>query len=458
MTNLCGQNPVVNAAACYAPPFFEAAPLIPVTWPFDPKRAPFYYGWVIFAFSTLGFLFSIPGQTMGMAVFTDPFIEVLGLSRTQLSMAYLFGTIGSSLFLTRAGRWYDQLGGRIMISVSAFALGVMVMYISFVDELSDWLGGSMPVTFTLMLLGFFGVRFFGQGVLTSCSRNVLLMWFVKRRGLVSGVRSVFVSFGFSIAPLVLAYFIAVFGWQGALWFMAVVVGVAFAFLALIFIRDNPASVGMLPDGEQPSDDEQPSPAVEVPSQSLAEARRSPVFWVYATSLGMHALFGTALTFHVVAIFGEAGLPRDVAFGYFFPAAIFSTASNLICSYLVDRYPLKPFLLIMLIGFIAGAWGLIHLDTTWGYWLLAAGFGMGGGLWGVTSNLAFIRFFGPLHLGEVSGFNTSISVFASAIGPAAFSLAVDHLGSYNAAAKICFGFLILLLIAAVVIRQDEVTHE
>ena len=429
--------------------------MISVTWPFDPKRSPVYYGWVVWLFSTVGFLLSIPGQTMGMAVFTEPFLEAFGLTRTQLSMAYLFGTIGSSLFLTQAGRWYDRLGGRIMIAASSLALGLMVGYISFVDVLSRWLGGHTLVTFILILLGFFGVRFFGQGVLTSCSRNVLMLWFVKRRGLVSGLRSVFVSFGFSLAPLVLAMMIGGFGWRGALWFMALLVGLAFAVLAFIFVRDNPVSCGLIADGEKPSD-AYVAP-VEASSKSLAEARRSPVFWIYSMSLAMHAMFGTALTFHVVAIFGEAGLPRDVAFGYFFPAAICATAANLVGSYLVDKGPLKPFLIVMLVGFVVGGYGLINLDQSWGYWMLAAGFGTGGGLWGVTSNLAFIRFFGPLHLGEVSGFNTSISVFASAVGPFAFSLAVDHLGSYNVAAQICLAMLVVLLIAAIVVKQEEVTH-
>lgn len=399
---------------------------------------------------------SIPGQTMGMAVFTDPFIEAFGLTRTQLSIAYLFGTIGSSLFLTQAGRWYDRFGGRIMISLSAFALGVMVLYISSIDLLADFFGGSSLLTFFLILFGFFGVRFFGQGVLTSCSRNVLLLWFVKRRGLVSGVRSVFVSFGFSLAPLVIALLIAGFEWRGALWVMAISVGLGFALLALLFARDNPAQCGLLADGGLQGESDVHVP-IEAPSKTLADAKRSPVFWIYSASLGMHALFGTALTFHVVAIFAEAGLPRDVAFGYFFPAAIFSTISNLVASTIVDRFPLKPFLVAMLVAFSVGSVGLIQLDQGWGYWMLAAGFGIGGGLWGVTSNLAFIRFFGPLHLGEVSGFNTSITVFASAVGPAAFSLAVDHLGSYNIAAQICLGMLVVLVIAALVIRQDEVAH-
>lgn len=427
--------------------------MIPVNWPFDPRRSPIFYGWVVWLFSTAGFLFSIPGQTMGMAVFTDTFIEVLGLSRTQVSLAYLVGTVASSLFLTRAGRWYDRFGGRVMIAASAAALGFMVFFISSVDIVSAALGRSTVITFVLLLLAFFGVRFFGQGVLTSCSRNVLLMWFVQRRGLVSGLRSVIVSFGFAVAPLVIASFITLLGWRGALWFMAITVGVGFAALALIFLRDNPASCGLEPDGALASPDT-PRP-VEAPSKTVEEARRSPVFWIYSLSLGMHALFGTALTFHVVAVFAESGLGPEIAFGYFLPAAVFSTASNLLASTIVDRMALKPFLLCMLSALSIGAVGLINLQQPWGYWVLAAGFGIGGGLWGVVSNLAFIRFFGPLHLGAVSGFNASISVFASAIGPASFSLAVDYLGSYNAAARICCAMLLLLLGAAAVIRQREV---
>ncbi|XOV86323.1 MAG: CynX/NimT family MFS transporter [Pseudomonadota bacterium] len=426
-------------------------------WPFDVKRTPFFYGWVIWLFSTLGFLLSVPGQTMGMAVFTDPFIEVLGLTRTQLSMAYLVGTVSSSLFLTAAGRWYDRLGGRIMLAVSSFALGVMVLYISFSGDIASLLGGGTTVTFLVILLGYFGVRFFGQGVMTSAARNVLLVWFVKRRGLVSGVRGVFVSLGFSLAPLLLAFMIASAGWRGALWMMAGVVGVVFALLALVFVRDSPAQCGLMPDGAPWRDDsEQAAPAVS--SMALAQARRTPVFWIYSLSLSMHALFGTALTFHVVSIFAEAGRGREEAFGYFLPAAVFSTTVNLLASYVVDRHPLKPFLVLMLLCFIAGATGLLFLEAFWGFWLLAAGFGAGDGLWGVISNLAFIRFFGPLHLGEVSGFNTSLTVFASAIGPAAFSLGLDYFGAYDLPVSVCLGALTLLLVAAILVRQPELVHE
>jgi len=331
----------------------------------------------------------------------------------------------------------------------------MVFFISITDRLSQSLGVS---AFGLILVGYFGVRFFGQGVLTSCSRNVLLHWFVRRRGLVSGVRGVFVSFGFAVAPLLISWLILTFDWRGALWVMAAVVGIGFSLAALVFIRDDPESVGLRPDGDRVSDQDKvklSSDAIlHMPVKTLEQARRNPVFWIYSCSLGMHALFGTALTFHIVSIFAEAGRTKEEAFGYFFPSAIFATVTNLSASALVDSHRLKPFLIVMIGFFILGAFGLLNLDKPWGFWLLAFGFGSGGGLWGVISNLAFIRFYGAINLGAISGLSTSLTVFASAVGPAAFSLGLDFMGSYDASVKVCIGLLTILLIAAVLIRQEE----
>ena len=423
-----------------------------VNWPFNPSKVPFFYGWVIWALSTLGILFSIPGQTMGLAVFTDSFIEILDLTRTELSLAYLFGTVGSSLFLARAGRWYDLFGGRMMITISSIVLSLMILYISFIDELSSSLGGSSSISFILIMIGYFGVRFFGQGVLTSCSRNVLLLWFVKKRGLVGGMRNVFISLGFSIAPLILASLIALFGWRETLWILAGLGGFGFSLLAFIFIRDNPQSCGMKADGIDFESSEMPPEETE--SSTLHEVKRSPVFWIYSLSLSMHALFGTAIVFHIISIFEEVGKGKAEAFSYFIPAAIFSTTSNLLASWAADKINLKPILIIMLFSFCIGSLGFINLDTGWGFWVLAFGFGVGGGLWGVISNLSYIRFFGPKHLGEISGFNASLTVFASAIGPAAFSLGFDYFGSYAEPAKICLGFLVILLVTSILLDHKE----
>ena len=428
---------------------------LPSAWPFDVARLPFFYGWVIWLLSTVGMLMSVPGQTMGMAVFTEPLMAALGLSRTELSTAYFFGTLGSSLFLTRAGRWYDRHQARTMMMAASLVLGAVLLFISGVDRLAGVAPGGWHdgAAFGLILLGYFGVRFSGQGVLTSASRNVLLMWFERRRGLVTGVSGVFVSLGFSAAPLVLAALIDAWGWRGALWGLAAVVGGLFPLLCLVAVRDTPESCGLRPDNQSAAEHaaRPPPPSHDVP---LEVARRSPVFWIYAAALAMHALFGTAVTFHIVDVFDEAGRGRSEAFGYFLPQAVVATLVNVAASALADGRPLKGFLLAMLGAFIAGAWGLANLESGWGYWLLVGGFGAGGGLWAVLSNLAFVRHFGRLYLGAISGLAMSLAVLGSAIGPLLFSVAVDWTGSYAVAVWACLVLNIVLLAAAKVIPEAE----
>ncbi len=431
---------------------------LPADWPFVVKRWPFFYGWVIWFVSTLGIIMSIPGQTMGMAVFTDHFINAFGLSRTELSIAYFIGTLGSSLFLTRAGRFYDRAGARINIVAASIGLSLCLVFIALIDYFSNFLLGfvsisSTLVVFPLIVLGYFGVRFCGQGVLTSASRNVLLVWFEKRRGLVSGARTVFVTLGFSLAPPLLAFLIHVNGWRSALFALAIIVGIGFSFIALVFVRNSPEVCDLLPDGENPAGRKEP--VRPVADKTIATARQSPVFWVYSLSLALYSLFGTALIFHIVSIFNAAGRTAEQAFGYFFPLALVSVCTNLLGSWLSDRWPLKRLLLIKQTAFIAGVCGLLHLQQDWGYWLLIAGFGTCSGLWGVLSNLAYIRFFGRLYLGEISGLGMTLTVIGSAMGPVMFSVGKDISGSYNSAIWINLVIVAVLLITTAVIRQEEV---
>ncbi len=90
-------------------------------------------------------------------------------------------------------------------------------------------------------------------------------------------------------------------------------------------------------------------------------------------------------------------------------------------------------------------------------MLVAGFGAGGGLWGVLSTLAFVRHFGLLHLGEISGLNTSLSVFGSALGPVLFSLAADGFGAYRSAVLLCLALNAGLLVAAIAIPLRDPSH-
>ena len=61
--------------------------------------SPVYYGWVVLGISTLGMAATLPGQTAGVSLFIDAFIEDLGLSRSLVSWFYTVATVLSSLGL-----------------------------------------------------------------------------------------------------------------------------------------------------------------------------------------------------------------------------------------------------------------------------------------------------------------------------------------------------------------------
>ena len=165
--------------------FLHLAPHIP----FAPSRSPVFYGWVILFVGSLGVVMSAPGQTIGVSAFTDLLIRDLGISQNHLSLAYLIGTLSSSFILSYAGIAYDRYGARTMGAIVSVALGCVLLGLSLIPNIISILHTTFnglpisPVTFVLLCLGFFTLRFFGQGALTLVSRNMVLKWFRAAPGL-----------------------------------------------------------------------------------------------------------------------------------------------------------------------------------------------------------------------------------------------------------------------------------
>ena len=141
-------------------------------FPFAPSRLPFFYGWIILAAGTIGMLMSVPGQTMGVSVFTENLLTDLDISRNSLSLAYLIGTMVSGLMIAWAGRMYDKYGARTMAFVAGILLGAMLVFRTRIDIIANLFYSRLNnfstslSTFILLAFGFWGIRFFGQGVLT----------------------------------------------------------------------------------------------------------------------------------------------------------------------------------------------------------------------------------------------------------------------------------------------------
>ncbi len=420
-------------------------------FPFQPNKIPFFYGWVILFATTVGVLVSAPGQTMGVSTFTDYLLENIQINRNQLSIAYMIGTIASSLILTYAGKMYDKYGARWVGMAVAISLSLVLVLLSQSDRIIHlfiadknsgfYVGFAMAV---LMLL-FFGLRFSGQGVLTMISRNMLMKWFVARRGLVNGISSVFVAVGFSMAPLTFDMLIQGTSWRSAWLLMAVFIGIFFTLFVFLFFRDNPEDLGMIPDGEIHGNKEGDVTIKAFKQFTLVEARKTLSFWLFAIPLAFYSLYITGFTFHLVSIFENVGLSRDKALAIFIPISAISVVISLVGGYISDRIRLKYLLTLLLVGQVIALFSLGNLNDGIFYYGFIIGNGIVSGLYNILMAVTWPRFYGRENLGRITGFIMALIVFASALGPILFSFSSTQLGSYSFA---FFGLALIVFVIAI----------
>lgn len=424
-------------------------------YPFHPKNTPFFYGWIVLLVSTIGLVMSVPGQTMGVSVFTDFLIDVLDLSRSQLSMAYMFGTILSGFILPASGRLFDRVGARVMIVCACLLLSFTLFGLSACDwviVLFDIHGDgwfSTTMRFLLIFAGFFLLRYSGQGLIAMTSRAMLGKWFNRRRGMVSGISSIVTSFCFASAPIALNHVIQLYDWDGA-WLLLATLSFAMAVLGWLTFRDNPEECGLWMDGAKsnPAELEAKQDGFVVLKEfTLEEARRTYSFWVFNMGLSAYALIVTAITFHVVSI-GEAnGLNREASLGIFMPMAIVSVAMNFIFLALSDHIKLKYFLAFDMFWMAIATYGVLSFRDPLSYWLVTIGFGISGGIFSPLMTVLWPKFYGRKHLGAISGFNMSCMVIASALGPFIFAESYERLGSYDVGIYVCLAIPALLFFLA-----------
>jgi sugar phosphate permease len=404
-------------------------------FPFAPAKLPFFYGWAIVAVGALGVLTSIPGQTMGVSVFTDDLLAATGLSRIALSNAYLVGTVGSGLILPWGGVLFDRFGARLLATLACWGLGATLCFLSVADRVSRSIAGALSLSETavaavVLCLAFTALRFSGQGMLTMVSRAMVSKWFDRRRGQVSGMLGVVINFGFSLAPAVIGAWIGLAGWRGAWLGMAAVVGLGMAAFAWLFFRDNPEECGLHMDGLARA----ATSAHEAPERERAytrsQALRTLVFWVFAFGLANQSMVYTGITFHIVDLGAEHGLDRAQSVQLFIPIAVVSTSMGFFVGLAADRVRVQWLVMAMMVFQAIGFYGFAHLSDPWMRTVGVAGWGLSGGFFGPLTTVGIPKLFGRAHLGAISGALMSVLTIGSALGPSALAVSKGWLGGYG----------------------------
>ncbi len=416
-----------------------------------PEKFPFFYGYVILIFGSIGILFSIPGQTVGVSVFTDPVKDALGLTRNQFSNAYMIGTLVSAFFVTKAGKLFDKFGARIVAFFAAFFLGISLLLFSISEKISTSIQRfldiqSWIVPFILICFLFFFIRFCGQGVLTMASRNMVMMWFDKNRGKINSISSITISLGFSSSPILINYLINENGWELSWQILALSLFI-FSFIILQFYRNKPEEFNLIPDGYTSKSNAKTTNLIKEINFTLQEAKKTRAFWMFGLALAFSSFFITGFTFHVISIFESESYTRAEAISVFLPISVIAITVSTVANVLSDYFQHKIYLFIMLFSGLIASYGLVTLDNKSGVYFLIIGIGIYNGLFGVVNAVTWPRYFGRKYLGAITGKIMSFLVIASAIAPSFFSYCYTTFKSYSYIGYGLVIFLVFLIIGS-----------
>lgn len=421
----------------------------------NPNKSPVFYGYVVLFFGTIGIWASIPGQTVGVSVFTDPVKDALGLSRNQFSNAYMIGTFLSSFIVAKAGIWFDRFGARYVAFFATLLLGVSLLLSSISVEISEAVKqlfqiNSWLIPFLVITILFFFMRLSGQGVLTMASRNMIMIWFDKNRGKVNSISSIAVSLGFSSSPLFINWLIDGNGWEKAWQYIAVGLFI-FSFFILQFYRNKPEDFKLHPDGEIIKEDTKKVTITEN-NLTLKEAMKTRAYWMFGLILAFNSFLITGFTFHIVSIFSSQGYSKTEAISIFLPISLIAVTVSTIFNVLSDYVPHKINLFLMLGSAVVASFGLLFLSSTFGVYLLIGGLGVMGGLFSVVNAVTWPRYYGRKYLGSITGKIMSYLVIASAIAPSLFSYFFTSFGSYSYISYVNLVFLSVLIVASFAVKK------
>lgn len=378
-----------------------------------------FWGWRILALATVTAAMTGPGQTLGVSVFVDHFIADLGLSRSQVSTAYLIGTLLASLGLPFVGRRIDRIGVRRAMTVIGIGFGVALVGMAGVQG------------FITLAIGFTAIRFLGQGSLSLASTVVVTLWFEKRRGTAMGIYATATSILMALVPIGLSFVIESYDWRIAWLTSAVVVWLVVLPIARWGLVDRPGDVGQIPDGGREAKVVSKEQVTE--SASRRDALHTARFWVLASAVASVAMLSTALNFHQISLLADAGLSATEAALMFLPQVVGAGVAGLVFGYIADRLTgrwLIPMTMALLIASLILA---SNLDSPALIVVYAMSLGAAGGSSRSVNATLLPRWFGTSHIGEIQGTATLIGVASTAIGPVAFSLARDVVGDYGGAA-------------------------
>ena len=332
------------------------------------------------------------GQTFFISLFSGQIREKFELSHGEFGTLYMIATLASATTLVFIGKVLDQH------RVVHVAMGVFIGLVLFTFSVS-LVSGSIGLVVVL-----FGLRLFGQGMMTHTAMTAMGKWYVGERGRAVSTTSMGYQLGEGVLPSLIAVAVVIIAWE-TLW----------RYSSLFLLLALPCAFFLLRADREPTATEKKVLSA-TRHWTRSEVLADPAFWILCLGILAPAFIGTSHFFHLVHISEYKGWTREWAASSFILLSIMTITWTMLAGWLVDRFTarhLLPFFLVPLgIGcifmsfFSAPASLLIFMA------LLGTSYGIASSLFGAL----WPEVYGTAHLAGIRALAVAMMVMASALGP------------------------------------------
>lgn len=386
------------------------------------RETRFFYGYIIVASAFLILVLTI-GINLTFGVFLPQLLDEFTWTRAIASGAFSLNYALTGLIGIVTGKMNDRYGPRIIITVCGVLLGLGYLLMSQANTL--W-----------HLYLFYGVIVgIGMSISQTPLPSTIARWFVKRRGMMTGIAVTGIGVGQLIMPPAVSWLISNYGWRTSYMVIGITVLILIV-LAAQFLRRDPSQIGKLPYGRHELVEKGDLQNAGFP---LKEAVRKRQFWLFTLAGFLAALSVGSAQVHIVI--HAIGLEISTANAVLILTVIGGTSivGRIGMGVTSDRIGTKRALIICLTVISAAFFWLLIARELWMLYLFAVMFGFShSGLHALVSPTV-AELFGLRSHGVIFGCVMLGLTLGIATGPVVTGYIFDINSSYQLA------FLILAIL-------------
>ncbi|WP_425087118.1 MFS transporter [Stappia sp.] len=383
--------------------------------------------------------FSSFGQTFFISLVAGDLRSAFGLSHGAFGGLYMAATLLSAASLTVIGKVVDTqplalVSAAIVIGLALFSVGMASV-------------SSVAMLFVVL----YGLRLFGQGMMTHVAMTAMGRWYAAQRGRAVSIAALGIQCGEASLPLAFVAVSAVVGWRGAWWLGAAALVVVALPALLLLLR-----VERIPRGQSTPDD---GPEI-LRHWTRREVLRDPAFWIISAGTLAPPFIGTTIFFNQVYLVELRGWTMELFASAFVAMSSMTITCALLAGWLIDRFTAVRVLPVFLLPLGAACVLLATVTAPWAAFGFMALLGVSYGFSSTLFGSLWPEIYGTRHLGSVRSVTVAMMVLASAIGPGLTGSLIDLGVAYEtqilAMAGYCFVTAIAMAIVSSRVRRRFVS--